>query len=156
MKKLILLAIVASIFSLNVHADYDPLDDPNSPQYKKAAAAEHARAAKKKAETDQKIRSARVDALRKGMGNDAVGKSDAEVERIYQSRMDDATRQANAVNAKTAGITRQSKASGASEQQQAEALMKALTGSSSSDVSKMSAKEREAFTREMEKKYGGK
>ena len=156
MKKLILLAIVASIFSLNVHADYDPLDDPNSPQFKKAAAAEHARAAKKKAETDQKIRSARVEALRKDMGKDAVGKSDAEVERIYQSRMDDATRQANAVNAKTAGIARQSKATGASEQQQAEAMMKALTGSSSSDVANMSPKEREAFARDMEKKSGGK
>ena len=156
MKKLILLAIIASIFSLNVHADYDPLDDPNSPQYKKAAATEHARAAKKKAVTDQKIRSARVEALRKDMGKDAVGKSDAEVDRIYQSRMDDAKRQANAVNAKTAGIARQSKASGASERQQAEALMKALTGSSSGDVANMSPREHEAFTREMEKKYGGK
>ena len=156
MKKIILLAIIASIFSLNVYADYDPLDDPNSPQFKKAAAAEHARAAKKKADTDRKLRDARVQALRKDMGKDAIGKSDAEVEAIYNAGIHDAKRQAAAVTAATAGTARQTKKSGASEQQQAEALMKALTGSGSADVANMSPKERDAFTKEMEKKYGGK
>ena len=112
MKKYFLLAIIASVFSLNIHADYDPLDDPNSPQFKKAAAAEGARAAKKKAESDASIRATRVQALRKDMGKDAVGKSDAEVERIYNARIDDAKRQAAAVNAATAGVARQSKKSG--------------------------------------------
>ena len=116
MKKRILLAIIASVFCLHAHADYDPLDDPNSPQFKKAAAAEQARAAKKKANTDRKLRDARVQALRKDMGKDAIGKSDAEVE----------------------------------------AMMKALTGSGTADVANMSPKERDAVTKEMEEKYGGK
>ncbi len=153
MKKLILLAIIVGAFSLNFHADYDPLDDPNSLQFKKAAAAEQARAAKKKAETDEKIRVTRVAALRKDMGKQAVGKSDAEVEAIYSAGINDAKRQAAAVNAATA---RQTKKSGTSEQQQAEAMMKALTGSNSADVANMSSKERDAFAREMEKKYAGK
>ncbi|MCY7389333.1 MAG: hypothetical protein LH481_14975 [Burkholderiales bacterium] len=156
MKKTLLLAIFVGLFSIGVHADYDPLDDPNSPQFKKAAAAEQARAAKKKAETDEKIRVARVQALRNDMGKDAIGKSDAEVEAIYNAGINDAKRIAAGVNAASAGTARQTKKSGASEQQQAEAMMKALTGSNSADVANMSPKERDAFAKEMEKKYGGK
>ncbi len=152
-KKLIAFTLLAALLSANAHADYDPLDDPNSPQFKKAAAVERARAAKKKAENDEKIRGARVQALRKDMGKDAVGKSDAEVEAIYNAGINDAKRQAAAVTAATAGVARQSKKSGASEQQQAEAMMKALTGSGTADVANMSPKERDTFTKEMEKKY---
>lgn len=151
MKKLILLAIITGLFSLNVHADWDPALEAREAAERKAG---QQRAAKQKAEHDKMIKEASAKAYRKALGKDAAGKSDAEVERIYKQRGADALKQAAAYSASGNALSGQSQKLDANTRSQHDAQMKGMTGKSVTELEKMNGKEREAFTREMEKKYG--
>ena len=151
MKKLIVLAFLAGLLSANVHADWDPVLEAKEAAQRKA---EQQRAAKQKAEHDKMIRESNAKGYRQGLGKEAVGKSDAEVERIYKQRQADMVKQAAAVDAAIAAPGGKGrKGSPLTESEQADAAMKALHGKSVGDIGNMSPKERDAFIKEMEKKY---
>jgi hypothetical protein len=172
MKRILALIVVALFSSTLVYADYDPLDDPKSPQYKAAAKkrAEQRAIADKK---DQAVRAEMVkqqeaknlqreaDSNRKKLGAEATGKSDAEVKVIIDAKdaakeKQRADRRRVALGADANGktdaevktITETKDRAAANEQ------MKAMTGKSLDEMEKMSPKEREAFEKEMSKKFG--
>ena len=151
MKKTLLLAIFAGLLSVGVHADYDPVLERREAAERKA---EQQRATKQKAEHDKLMRDTSAKVYRQALGKEAVGKSDAEVERIYKQRQSDAVKQAATVNAAIAtpgGKGR--KGAPLTESEQADAAMKALHGKTVGDIGNMSPQERDAFIKEMEKKY---
>lgn len=150
-KKLILLIIVASLFSLNTHADWDPALEAREAAAHKA---EQQRVAKQKAEHARMIREASAAAYRKELGKDAVGKSDAEVERIYRQRQDDALKQAAAFSSKGNAMSGHSQKLDPGARAQHDAQAKNMIGKSVTELEKMNGSELEAFAREMEKKYG--
>ena len=140
MKKLILLAVFCGIFSLNVHADWDAAGEAREAAQRKA---EQQKSAREKAKQEKTMRDAKVKALRAELGKDAIGKSDAEVERIYQSRLDNGQKQAAAFTASPMG--KQMKNLEKATPAQQEAQMKAMMGNDPA-----------AFAKEMERQYGGK
>ncbi len=142
MKKLIpLVALLLSLLVFNAHADYDPMDDPNSPQYKKAAAAARARALSQKAENDKKMRATIIAQHRKDLGKAAEGKSDSEVEGIVAKRKADEKKKQDEAMAKFQ-----------QQKPQLDATYKSFTGKSMSEIEKMSPAERKAFDKDMEAK----
>ena len=151
MKKLTLIAIIAGLFSLNVHADWDPVLEAREAAERKAG---QQRAAKQKADHDKLIREGSAKAYRNALGKDAVGKSDAEVERIYKQRGADALKQAAAFSVSGNALSGRSQKLDPNTRSQRDAQMKSMTGKSVTDLEKMNDKELEAFTRDMEKKYG--
>ena len=151
MKKLTLIAIIAGVFSLNVYADWDPALEAREAAERKAG---QQRAAKQKAEHDKMIKDASARAYRQALGKDAVGKSDAEVERIYNNRQAQVLKQAATVEAAIKSSERQPKKTGDSTGiAQGDAAMKAMYGKSVNDIGNMSDKEREAFFKDLEKNY---
>ena len=151
MKKLTLIAIIAGVFSLNVYADWDPALEAREAAARKAG---QQRAAKQKAEHDKMIKDASAKAYRQALGKEAVGKSDAEVERIYKQRGADALKQAAAFSVSGNALSGRSQKLDPNTRSQRDAQMKSMTGKSVTDLEKMNDKELEAFTRDMEKKYG--
>lgn len=128
MKRLLALLFITLFASTAAFADYDPMDDPKSPQYKAAAkkAAERraeadkkqkahyeAEMAKRKAEGEKK----EADYERKKLGASAAGKTDSEVLAMAKAR-DNAREKAN--------VDRDRKALGA-----------AAVGKSDAEVTKM-------------------
>ncbi len=151
MKKTILFALFAGVFTANVHADWDAAGEAREAAARKV---EQQRAAKQKADRDKMIREASAQAYRKELGKEAVGKSDAEVERIYLRRQDAVVKQAAAFEASMKTSERQpKKRGGATEMEQGDAAMKAMYGKSVNDIANMSEKERDAFVKNMEKQY---
>ena len=151
MKKAILYALFAGLLSLSVHADYDPVVEAREAAERKA---EQQRAAKQKAEHEKLMRDTSAKVYRQALGKEAVGKSDAEVERTYKQRQNAAVQQAKAVEAAMKSSGRQTKKSGDSTGiAEGDVAMKALYGKSVSDIGNMSEKEREAFMKAMEKQY---
>lgn len=151
MKKIILISIFAGLLSAHAHADWDAAGEAREAAARKA---EQQRAAKKKAEHDKFIRAETAKVQREYLGKDATGESDADVERIYKQRQSDTGKQAATVNAAIAtpgGKGR--KGAPLTESEQADAAMKALHGKTVGDIGSMSPKERDAFFKEMEKKY---
>ena len=151
MKKLILLAIVIALLSANVRADWDPEGEARDAAQRKA---EQQRAASQRAETDKRIREATQKNMRAYLGKDAIGKSDADVERVYKQRKAEALKQAAKVEAAVSASERQpKKRSDPAGMEQGAAAMKAMYGKSVGEIGNMSEKEREAFFKELEKKY---
>ena len=151
MKKPILFAIVAAMLSLNAHADWDPVRDARDTA---AAKAREESSARERAENDRKVREATLKHQRAYLGKDAIGKSDTEVSRIYDQRQADVLKQAAALDAAVKVSERQPKPRNASAgMEQADAAMKAMYGKSVNDIGNMSENEREAFFRDLEKKY---
>ena len=151
MKKLIVFTLFAGLLSANALADWDPALEAREAAERKA---EQQRVAKQKAEHAKMIREASAAAYRKELGKDAVGKSDAEVERIYRQRQDDVLKQAAAFTSKGNSMPGQSQKLDPNTRAQHDAQMKGMTGKSVTDLEKMNEKELEAFARDMEKKYG--
>ena len=151
MKKLIVFTLFAGLLSVNVYADWDPALEAREAAERKA---EQQRVAKQKADHAKVIREASAAAYRKELGKDAVGKSDAEVERIYRQRQDDVLKQAAAFTSKGNAMSGQSQKLDPNTRSQHDAQMKGMTGKSVTDLEKMNDKELEAFARDMEKKYG--
>ena len=137
MKKLILFIAVASLFSLNAHADWDPVLEAREAAERKA---EQQRAAKQKAEHDKMLRDANQKYMRAALGKEAAGKSDVEVERLHKQR--------------TAEKQRKDAAAAATARKEADPQFKSLTGKSIGEVEKMSEKELDALAKALEKQYG--
>jgi hypothetical protein len=133
------------------HADWDAAGEAKEAAARKA---EQQRVAKQRAAHDKMIRERTIAAYRQELGKDAIGKSDAEVERIYKKRQDDVLKQAAGAQAKIEKAGLNKKGAKQSEAEQADALMKAFSGKSMGDMSSMSPKEAEAFAKAMEKQYG--
>lgn len=153
MKKLLLLALITSLFSIHAHADWDAAAEAREDAKRKAAQQQEAR---KKAEVDRMLRDANLKAMRGQLGKEASGKSDAEVDALYKRRMAEYQRQGVAASASAATMARQMQKLDADTRPQRDAQMKGMTGKSISDLEKMSDKEMEAFSREMERRFGAK
>ena len=151
MKKLIVFSLFAGLLSANTFADWDPALEAREAAERKA---EQRREANKKAEYAKMIREGSVKAYRKELGRDAVGKSDAEVERIYKQREMDVLKQAAAFTSKGNAMSGQSQKLDPNTRSQRDAQMKGMTGKSVTNLERMNEKELEAFARDMEKKYG--
>ncbi len=82
-----------------------------------------------------------MDSKRKMLGSAATGKSDAEVNSLYDAKIEE--------GAQTAQTARKA----LSEGQGADAV-KQVTGKSMAEMENMSDEEAEAFSKEMEEKYG--
>jgi hypothetical protein len=141
------LALAAMLACTAVYADYDAKMEAQEAAQRKAAAAAEAR---KKAETKKKMDAAEQKMMRGALGKEAEGKSDAEVKKLYDAKMagyQDQARKAQAGVA-PAGVPQ-------SDMNRANAQMKSMTGKSMQDIQKMTPAEQEAFSRQMEKQYGG-
>ena len=85
--------------------------------------------------------------MRGHLGKEADGKSDAEVRKIYNAKM-------NAQLDMAKQVQSGSHAPG-SDMAKGDAQVKAMTGKSMQDIQRMSPAEQDAFARQMEKQYGG-
>ena len=156
MKKFILIAIFASLFSLQLpsaHADWDEAGEAREAAQRKA---EQQRAAKQKAEGDKMRRDANQKYMRGALGKDAVGKSDVEVERLHKQRMAQYQQQGAAYETAAAASeadAKRQKGRALTDREKAEAMMKSVTGKSTNDFGSMSAAERDAFVKSMEKQF---
>jgi hypothetical protein len=130
-----------------VHADYDAKLEAEEAAKRRA---ESAADAKRKAEVQKKVGAAEQKMMRGSLGKEAAGKSDAEVKRLYDAKM--AGMQAEARRAQAGGAPAGVPASDVAK---ANAQMKAMTGKSMQDIQKMTPAEQEAFSKQMEKQYGG-
>lgn len=142
------------LLSLNVRparADWDAALEAREAAQRKA---EQQQAAKKKAENEKLMRDAGAKAYREALGKEAVGKSDAEVERIYKQRQADAVKQARAVSASGYATSGEMNKLDTDTRSRRDAQMKSMTGKSVTELEKMNDQQREAFARDMEKKYG--
>jgi len=141
------LAVVALLACTAVHADYDAkMEAQEAAQRKAAAAAE----AKKKAEAKKQMDAAEQKMMRGTLGKEAEGRSDAEVKKLYDAKMAGYQDQAKKAQAgiAPAGVPQ-------SDMDKANAQMKSMSGKSMQDIQKMTPAEQEAFSRQMEKQYGG-
>ena len=141
------LAVAALLACTAVHADYDAkMEAQEAAQRKAAAAAE----AKKKAEAKKQMDAAEQKMMRGTLGKEAQGKSDAEVKKLYDAKMAGYQDQAKKAQAgiAPAGVPQ-------SDMDKANAQMKSMSGKSMQDIQKMTPAEQEAFSRQMEKQYGG-
>ena len=141
------LAVVALLACTAVHADYDAkMEAQEAAQRKAAAAAE----AKKKAEAKKQYDDAQMKGMRGALGKEADGKSDAEVKKLYDAKMAGYQDQAKKAKAgiAPAGVPQ-------TDMDKANMQMKSMTGKSMQDMQKMTPAEQEAFSRQMEKQYGG-
>jgi hypothetical protein len=141
------LAIVALLACTAVHADYDAKMEAQEAAQRKAAAAEKA---KRDAAAKAQMNAAEQKMMRGTLGKEAEGKSDAEVKRLYDAKMAGYQDQAKKAKAgiAPAGVPQ-------SDMDRANAQMKSMTGKSMQDMQKMTPAEQEAFSRQMEKQYGG-
>ena len=147
MKARSLLAILAAVSCTALHADYDPKMEAQEKAQRdaeaRASAARKADMARQKAATEQKM-------MRGTLGKEAEGKSDAEVKVLYDKKMGGYMNDAKKAQAGIAptGVPQ-------SDMDKANASMKGTTGKSMADIQKMSPAEQEAFSKQMEKQYGG-
>ena len=141
------LALAALIACPAVHADYDAKMAPQDPAQRKAAAAAEA---KKKADVQKQMDAANQKGMRATLGKEAEGKSDAEVKKLYDAKMAGYQADAKKVQSGAAptGVPTSDMAKG-------NAQMKSMTGKSMQDIQKMTPAEQEAFSKQMEKQYGG-
>ena len=145
-----LLFLTLSLLALPARADWDAKLEAEE-QAKREAAAREERA--RKAEADAAMTAARAKARaaimadkRKTLGAAANGKSDADVNRLYDALIAAKTAEANAAIAE--GQKALSSGAGA-------AALKSVTGHSMQELQSMSDEDLEALAAEMEKKFGG-
>ena len=145
-----LLFLTLSLLALPARADWDAKLEAEE-QAKREAAAREERA--RKAEADAAMTAARAKARaaimadkRKTLGAAANGKSDADVNRLYDAHIAAKTAEANAAIAE--GQKALSSGAGA-------AALKSVTGHSMQELQSMSDEDLEALAAEMEKKFGG-
>jgi hypothetical protein len=136
-----LLAIALCILSANARADYDPADDPNSPQNIRAAKIAKERAAQQKIDNAKRAREADLKMKRARLGKEADGKSDAEIDKL------DVAREA-AEKKKIAEQTAEANKAAAA----ASVQMKASMGKSMTELQAMPEKDRKTFIEAHQKK----
>ena len=141
---LCLFAVVAPVL-----ADYDPVLEAEE-EAKRVAAAREARAREAEAAAIKKRYEAEahkriMDDKRKTLGSAANGKSEAEINALYDQQM----------KARMAEATRgAAEASAAMKSKEANESMKQATGKSLTELQNMSPEQLEAFAAEMESKFG--
>lgn len=145
-----LLFLTMSLFALPARADWDAKLEAEE-QAKREAAARKEQARKAEAEAMLAAARAKADAAmmadkRKTLGTAATGKSDADVNRLYDAHIAQKTAEANAAVADA----QKALGSGAGA-----AALKQVTGKSMQELQSMSDEELDAFAKEMEAKYGG-
>ena len=145
MSRILVVAGILVALAGPARADWDAAGEAREAAQRKAEAAA---AAKRKADADRQRSAAEAKMMRGYLGKEADGKSDADVKRIYQAKVNaqlDQAKKFQAGGAPAAG----------SDMARAEAQMKAMTGKSMQDIQKMSPAEQDAFAKQMEKQYGG-
>lgn len=152
MKAFVPLVLLAALTaSAPVLADYDrELEAEERAKLEaeqRAEAARQAENARIKKEAQDKADSAMMAEKRKYVGAAAKGKSDAEVNALYDAKI----KKTQAEGFAAAARTQESLSSG-----QNAAALKQVTGKSMAEIQNMSDEELEAMAAEMEKKYGGK
>ena len=150
MKRLLLASFLSLLAVGHAHADWDAEGEAREQAARDAEAREQAAhdaaTQKLKRDAEAKAHAGIMAEKRKYVGAAAAGKSDAEVERLY--------------NEKQARTAQEGYAAAADAQRklnspQGRAATKEVTGYSMEEMSNMSDAELEALSREMEKKYGG-
>lgn len=149
MTRFFILIFLSAIGGAPAWADWDPELEARE-QAERAAAQ---RVEQEKQREMQKIRSeakakankANMDSKRQTVGAAANGKSDAEVNRLYDAKIKQTTEEANRVA---------QEARSALSQGQGAAAVKRVTGKTLQELENMSDEEADALAREMEKKYG--
>ena len=151
MKQLAILTLLAALlgtgFSPPVRADWDAKLEAQEEAKRRAAQQEEAR---KRAEMNRIKKDAEAKAARGYLGKEANGKSDDEVRRLFAERQAAMTRQAANYRDPTPELRKQE----ADTRKQRDDGMKAMYGKSLKELQGMSDKELEAFSRDVEKKYG--
>ena len=140
----LMMAAVLVMLAGPVLADYDPKLEAQEAAQRKAEAAA---AAKRKADADRQRSAAEAKMMRGSLGKEADGKSDAEVRKLYNAKMNAQLEMAKQVQSG-------GHAPG-SDMAKGDAQVKAMTGKSMQDIQRMTPAEQEAFARQMEKQYGG-
>ncbi len=150
MKKLLAATLASLLAAGQAYADWDPELEAQEQRERDAAARERAA---REAEADRIMQEATAKAhaqemtrKREYLGAEAKGKSEAEVNRLYDAKVAAKTAEANRVAAE--GMRK-------ANSPEARAAAKEVTGYSMEEMSKMSDAELEALSRDMEKKYGG-
>ena len=143
---LILISILSSVHALaDGDAAQDARDRAQEQAQQEAARREKAQIEQQKQdytnEMNAKFHKENMDSKRKMLGSAATGKSDAEVNNLYEAKMKEATQ------------TAQSARTALSEGQGA-AAVKQVTGKSMAEMENMSDEELEALSKAMEEKYG--
>jgi hypothetical protein len=142
-----ILAILTLAATTVAYADYDPKLEA---QEKAQREAEARASAARKADADRQKNAAEQKMMRGTLGKEAEGKSDAQVKVLYDKKMAGYVNDAKKAQAGVAptGVRQ-------SDMDKANASVKGMTGKSMQDIQKMTPAEQEAFSRQMEKQYGG-
>ncbi len=144
----VFLAALALVTATSALADYDAaLEAREQAQREAAQKAEREKqrqVEKMKSDANAQYSKAQMDNKRKTLGAAAQGKSDAEVDKLYDAKIKKET----ATAYKEADSAKAALSSG-----QGAAAMKSTTGKSMQEIQNMSEAELEAWSKEMEKKY---
>lgn len=149
MKRVIAMALLSVLAAGQAYADWDPEMEAQEQREREAAARERAardaEAQRIKQEALAKVHAQEMARKREYLGTEASGKSEAEVNRLYDARVAARTAEANRMAAE--GMRK-------ANSPEARAATKEVTGYSMEEMSKMSDAELEALSKEMEEKYG--
>jgi hypothetical protein len=150
MKRLLLASFMSLLAVGHAYADWDAEGEAREQRAREAEAREQAArdaaAAKIKRDAEAKANAGIMAEKRKYVGAAAAGKSDAEVNRLYDQKQAQTARDGYAAMAE--GQRRLNTPEG-------RAATKEVTGHTMEEMSNMSDAELEALSKEMEKKYGG-
>ncbi|WP_020483433.1 hypothetical protein [Methylomonas sp. MK1] len=145
----VIVLMLLTIFNTNAPADWDPeLEAQEQAQREATQRAEQARAREAQKlinEANAKANREMMGSKRKNLGAAAKGKSDAEVNRLYDAKIKQTTEDATRLAQEARSALSQGKGA---------AAVKQVTGKSLQELENMSDEEAEALSRELEKKYG--
>jgi hypothetical protein len=131
------------------HADYDPeleaQERAEAEAYRREQQAREREVMQAHAEAQRKAQQALMQDKRRRLGAAAQGKSDAEVERLYNEKVAADTAKARA------GVAEATRAVHSAEGQ---AAMKAMAGHTMAEMQNMSDEELDAMAKELEQQYG--
>ncbi len=176
-KNVTLICAAFALVSFGAYADYDPRDDPNSPQNIRAAKIAKERAAQQKVENAKRAREIDLKAKRARLGKEAEGKLDADIDKLDAARADaekikmtkereEAERAAaiasDAYKAQTGkslvelqAMSEKDRAAFMKAQQQKQSdNVKATTGFTTEQIANMTPDQRKQFMEKMKKLYG--
>jgi hypothetical protein len=144
----VLIAAMALLATTAVWADYDAAGEAREQAQREAAQKaereKQRQVEKMKSDANAKYNKEVMDNKRKTLGAAAQGKSDAEVDKLYDAKI----RKESATAYKEADAAKAALSTG-----QGAAAMKSTTGKSMKEMQNMSEAELEAWSKEMEKKY---
>ena len=149
MKTLAPLLALALFCTAPAFADWDPALEAREQAKREAEIAKdrerQLEADRMKGEAQAKMDAATVQAKRDHVGAAAKGKSDAEVNALYDAKVKTDT---------AAGLEAHKRATAAMSSGEGAAALKQVTGKSMADLENMSDAELEAMAEEMQRKYG--